>query len=233
MKNYYKIAIKGKDTYTILNNILQSKINIYDAVLEKNTIILVLNYGLIKNVYGGGNEAGANETNVNLGGADIINLFGGSNKSGDVQNTYIKNIEDFVVSDLSAEFTISQSNINQIGATDISGSETITVEINNNTGVTLSEWDLYILTSESIFDSNWSSSEVEFDSINNIYHIDETNQWYGTNSLNNGTPFTFEFNIHSYDTYENFKIYSYMLIGYDTNGNQYTSKLTVDKMYGR
>ena len=44
MKNYYKIAIKGKDTYTILNNILQSKINIYDAVLEKNTIILVLNY---------------------------------------------------------------------------------------------------------------------------------------------------------------------------------------------
>ena len=48
MKSYYKIAIKGKDTYTILNNILQSKINIYDAVLEKNTIILVLNYGLIK-----------------------------------------------------------------------------------------------------------------------------------------------------------------------------------------
>ena len=44
MKNYYKIAIKGKDTYTILNNILQSKINIYDAVLEKNAIILVLNY---------------------------------------------------------------------------------------------------------------------------------------------------------------------------------------------
>lgn len=44
MKSYYKIAIKGKDTYTILNNILQSKINIYDAVLEKNTIILVLNY---------------------------------------------------------------------------------------------------------------------------------------------------------------------------------------------
>lgn len=44
MKNYYKIAIKGKDTYTILNNILQSKINIYDAVLEENTIILVLNY---------------------------------------------------------------------------------------------------------------------------------------------------------------------------------------------
>ena len=42
MKSYYKIAIKGKDTYTILNNILQSKINIYDAVLEKNTIILVL-----------------------------------------------------------------------------------------------------------------------------------------------------------------------------------------------
>ena len=199
---------------------------------ETTTTNLNLNYGLIKNVYGGGNEAGANETNVNLGGADIINLFGGSNKSGDVQNTYIKNIEDFVVSDLSAEFTISQSNINQIGATDISGSETITVEINNNTGVTLSEWDLYILTSESIFDSNWSSSEVEFDSINNIYHIDETNQWYGTNSLNNGTPFTFEFNIHSYDTYENFKIYSYMLIGYDTNGNQYTSKLTVDKMYG-
>ena len=199
---------------------------------ETTTTNLNLNYGLIKNVYGGGNEAGANETNVNLGGANIINLFGGSNTSGDVPNTYIKNIENILTSDLTATFTISQSNINQIGATDISGSETINVEINNNTGVTLPIWDLYILTSNSIFDSNWSSANVEFDNINNVYHIDETNQWYGTNDLNSGSPFSFEFNIHSYDTYDNFKIYGYLLVGYDTNGNKYIGKLIVDKMYG-
>ena len=176
--------------------------NVYGGGLkaETTTTNVNLNYGLITNVYGGGNEAGAITTNVNLGGANIINVFGGSNTSGEVKTTNIKNLS-VTTSDLSSAFTISKSDINQTGATDILGSEKINVDITNNTGVSLPTWDLYILTSKSIFDSNWSSSKVEFDSTNNIYHIDEANQWYGTNTLNNNSTYSFEFNIHSYDTY--------------------------------
>ena len=208
--------------------------NVYGGGLkaETTTTNVNLNYGLIKNAYGGGNEAGATTTNVNLGNASIVNVFGGSNTSGNVTNANIKNIEGLTTSNLSSTFTISESNINQTGATDILGSEKIKTEITNNTGVNLPTWDLYILTSKSVFDSNWSSSKVEFDSVNNIYHIDETNQWYGTNTLNNNSTYSFEFNIHSYDTYENFKIVGYLLIGYDANGNKYINKLNVDKMYG-
>lgn len=207
--------------------------NVYGGGLkaETTTTNVNLNYGLITNVYGGGNEAGAITTNVNLGGANIINVFGGSNTSGEVKNTNIKNLS-VTTSDLSSAFTISKSDINQTGATDILGSEKIKVDITNNTGVSLPTWDLYILTSKSIFDSNWSSSKVEFDSTNNIYHIDEANQWYGTNTLNNNSTYSFEFNIHSYDTYENFKILGYLLVGYDANGNKYIGKLNVDKIYG-
>ena len=63
-----------------------------------------LNYGMIKNVYGAGNEAGAETTNVNLGNASIINLYGGANTSGNVTNSNIKNINSVVSNDLFADF---------------------------------------------------------------------------------------------------------------------------------
>ena len=208
--------------------------NIYGGGLkaETTTTNINLNYGLITNVYGGGNEAGATTTNINLGGASIANVFGGSNTSGDVTSTNIKNLSATTTSDLSVKYTINKSNINQTGATGILGSETIKTEITNSTGVSLPTWDLYILTSKSVFDSNWSGANVEFDSSNNIYHIDEKNQWYGTNTLNSNSTYSFEFNIHSYDTFDNFKILGYLLVGYDNNGNKYISKLNIDKMYG-
>ena len=212
---------------TLINNVYGGGLKAETATTNVN-----LNNGLIFNVYGGGNEAGATTTNVNLGGANIINVYGGSNTSGNVNKTNIKNMTGVTTSDLTAEFTISESNVNQTGATDILGSENIKTVITNNTGVTLTTWDLYILTSRSIFDSNWSSSNVEFDSTNNVYHIDETNQWYGTNPLTNNNTYSFDFNIHSYDTYQDFKILGYLLVGYDNNGNKYIGKLNVDKMYG-
>lgn len=214
-----------------------------------NRIVSVTGGTVNYSVFGGSNGSTGNEGDGTLNGTPYIyiggtatigdknlisnntTLFGGSNTSGEVKNTNIKNLS-VTTSDLSSAFTISKSDINQTGATDILGSEKIKVDITNNTGVSLPTWDLYILTSKSIFDSNWSSSKVEFDSTNNIYHIDEANQWYGTNTLNNNSTYSFEFNIHSYDTYENFKILGYLLVGYDANGNKYIGKLNVDKIYG-
>ena len=208
--------------------------NIYGGGLKATTTTtnINLNYGMIKNVYGAGNEAGAETTNVNLGNASIINLYGGANTSGNVTNSNIKNINSVVSNDLFADFEISESTINQTGSTNHQSSETIKVTINNNTTANLTNWDMYIYTSESIFDSNWSNTLVNYDEAKKIYHADETNQWYGTNTINANSTLSFEFNIHSYVTYEEFQIYGYLIVGYDANGNKYVNRLTIDKAYG-
>ena len=206
--------------------------NVYGGGLkaETTTTNINLNSGLIKNAFGGGNEAGATTTNINLKDATIINLYGGSNASGTVTTSNIKNIASNNSNNLYAEFEINKSTINQTGSTDHKASEKIKTKITNNTGVNITTWDIYIITSPSIFDSNWSGTKVDYE--NNMYHADETSQWYGTNPLNNNGTHEFEFNIHSYDEYENFKIYGYALVGQDANGNKYTSSLKVDKLYG-
>lgn len=80
--------------------------------------------------------------------------------------------------------SFKKSTINNSGATGINSSETISVDIQNNTGVNLVKWDLYINTSDSIFDSNWSS--VKVDVVNGAFHANEINNWYGTNTLSSG-----------------------------------------------
>lgn len=208
--------------------------SIYGGGLKatSETTNLTLNSGIITNVYGGGNEAGVETSNINLGGANITNLFGGSNTSGTITNANIKNISALQNSNLTVDLNITESTINQTGISEISGSETIEAKIINNTGSNITKWDLYILTSDSIFDSNWSGTKVEFDNENNLYHANEINQRYGTNPINNGNTYSFSFNIHSYDTFENFKIYGYTLVGYDQNNNKYISDLLIDKAYG-
>lgn len=205
--------------------------NLYGGGLKAETTRtnLNINYGIVKNAFGGGNEAGAETTNINLKNASIINLFGGSNTSGTVNTSNIKN-NGTTSSNLSATFEISESNINQTGTTGHKASEKIKTKITNKTGANLTKWNLYIITSPSIFDSNWSSTNVSYE--NNVYYANETNQWYGTNTLNNNQDHEFEFNIHSYDEYENFKIYGYVIVGTDANGNQYTTGLLIDKSYG-
>ena len=222
---------KVESTNTIVNGLYIDSIYGGGLKAETTETNLTLNYGLINNVYGGGNEAGADITNLNLGGGTIQNLFGGSNTSGNVTTTNIQNNQN-INTNIKVETTIKKSTINQTGATNIKGSETIGVTITNNSGKPLPTWDLYLLTTDSIFDSNWSSTKVEFQEENSIYHIDETNQWYGTNPLNSGSEHTFEFNIHSYDTFEEFKILGYLLVAKDTSNNQYQTKLNIDKAYG-
>ena len=59
------------------------------AQSETSNIELIKSEEIIPSVYGGGNEAGVTTTNVNLNGADVGNLYGGSNTSGEVTNSYV------------------------------------------------------------------------------------------------------------------------------------------------
>ena len=178
-------------------------------------------YGYSKNIYGGGSEAGVTTTYVNIVNGYADNIFGGSNKSGNIPNSYIQNTTSNVTTNnnLTATITKAVSTINQTNATDIESSETLTVDITNNTGVNLPTWDIYVVTSDAIFDSNWSGTNVT--ELNGVFHADEVNQWYGTNPLNSGSTHQFSFNIHSTVSYDDFKIIGYLIVAEDASHNKY------------
>ena len=190
-----------------------------------------LNYGYSDNIHGGGNKAGATVTNVNLGSGYSNQVFGGSNNSGNIPDSYIKNIDSSVTnSNISASVTKSASNINQTNNQDKVSSENISVSITNNTGQNLVTWDAYIFVSDSVFDSNWSGTNLEVNG--KVIHANHINQWYGTNTINNGSTHSFDFNIHSSVEYDDYKISGYTIIGYDANGNQYqVSKFGDEDLY--
>ena len=196
-----------------------------------------LEYGYSKNVYGGGNRAGATTTNVNLTKGYYENVFGGSNNSGNITNSHVRNASGSTITNdnITVNVTKTESNINQTNNTTKISSENLSVSISNNTGHNLETWDLYLITSDAIFDSNWSGTTVEI--VNGVIHANEVNQWYGTNTLNSGQTHTFDFNIHSSVEYDDFTIYGYIIVGKDSNGNEYKSinfqnNLSVNNVYG-
>lgn len=210
--------------------------NMYGGGLKAETTVTNVNlyYGNVNSVYGGGNEAGAVTTNIDTGDVTANYVFGGSNKSGNVNDSHILSTLSSSKSDLNVTTSFKKSTINNSGATGINSSETISVDIQNNTGVNLVKWDLYINTSDSIFDSNWSS--VKVDVVNGAFHANEINNWYGTNTLSSGGSLKFDFNIHSYVSFEEFKINGYSIVGYDADGNKYigysNDGITADYIYG-
>lgn len=211
---------------------------VYGGGLEASTTTSNINliYGKINNLFGGGKSAGVDTTHINLNKGYVKNTYGGSNTLGDVDSSNIKNISNELESNSSlyVDTTFTTSTINTTGATNISSSETLSVTINNNLGVELTEWDLYLITTDTIFDSNWSGTTVE--EINGVIHADEVNQWYGTNTIKSGSTHTFSFNVHSYVSYDDFKICGYVMIGRDSSGNTYKTvvynDLYLTNLYG-
>ena len=193
-----------------------------------------LYYGNVIEVYGGGNEAGATSTNIDMGNVTARGIFGGSNKNGDVNDSNILSTLASSDNSLSLDVSYSESSVNNSGASDIVSSETIVVNIVNNSNSDLVNWDLYIMTSDGIFDSNFSS--VKVDMVNGYFHANEVNNWYGTNIINSGSSLNFSFNIHSYVSFDEFKIYGYSIVGYDSDGKRYTgyssSGSSVLNLYG-
>ena len=60
-----------------------------EAQSTESNVELLKSDSMIENVYGGGNNAGVNISNVNLKGADVNNIYGGSNLSGDVDESNV------------------------------------------------------------------------------------------------------------------------------------------------
>ena len=196
--------------------------NVYGGGLKASSITSNINliYGVITNMYGGGSEAGVNDTHINLNKGNVVNLFGGSNTSGDVTDSYIKNTTSTINnSNLTSSSSFTTSTVNNSGVTDKLSSETISVNIVNNTGKDIVNWDYYLIANSILFDSNWSSTKVWQDG--NYIHANQVNQWYGTNTISNGNTHTFSFNVHSKVSYDKFKILGYIIIGYDSDGNEY------------
>lgn len=114
-----------------------------DASGQPNgSVVVYLNGGIIGDAFGGGNNTGQNATNINLQGAQVTNLFGGSNLKGTVNNTLV-NVTSGRVSNVfggnNIGGTVGTSVVNYSGATisgdiygggreaDVTGSATVTV----------------------------------------------------------------------------------------------------------
>lgn len=207
--------------------------NVYGGGLKAETETTNVNayYGSINNLYGSGNEAGTTKnTNVSIGSAKINKVYGGANISGNVPDSYIKNLDSNVLEAIQLNIGYSQSDQHNAGATDYKSSQKISVSIKNTSQSTISNWSLYILTSKGFIGNNWSSATIS--EITSGYYINQNNQYYGTNSINPNNTFTFDFHIHSYVAYEDFEIYGYYFTGTDSSGNKYVNYQDIGDIYG-
>ena len=90
------------------------------------------------------------------------------------------------------------------------------------------------MTSEGVIGANWASATIE--ELGNGYHINEINQYYGTNTISSGNSYSFDYHIHSQVAYEDFQIYGCSFVGYDSSGNKYVAScentLKATNIYG-
>lgn len=93
------------------------------AESEISNLELLKSDNKIPNVYGGGNQAGVVTSNINLNGANVNNLYGGSNISGNVDNSNI-------ITNLGTAENIYGGN-NQGGLTNITNIQILSGEIIN------------------------------------------------------------------------------------------------------
>ena len=204
--------------------------NVYGGGLKATTGTSNINAfsGGISNIYGGGSEAGLTTSNVNIGSSVIGNVYGGSNLSGNVTDSYISNITGAQVND-NIDVSVSFAESSQY-PTNHTSSQNIQVEISNQSSSDITNWNLFIMTSEGVIGANWSSAYIE--KINGGYLITEKNQYYGTNIISSGSSYSFDFHAFSDVEYDDFVIYSVYFIGTDSNNNKYSSKIKVDNIYG-
>ena len=168
---------------------------------EATTSNLDIDGGIIGNVFGGGNQAGVVTTNTNISRGFISGLYGGSNETG----------------------TITSATINTPSEQSATTTTTNRYTLNINKSVSASDWrensypgyityaNLTItLTNNTSEDINeWDASlyipnsilysnysSTEIKKDGDIYSFNHINKYYGTNPLKaNGGSYTFNFEI--------------------------------------
>lgn len=186
------------------------------------TTNITLNNGTIGSIYGGGNNVGVTTSNINLGRGKVDNVYGGSNKLGDVINTNITTIENASnetdLSDKDLAMTVEASESYDVDP--YTSSSKIYVTIINNTSVAITNWDAVITTTQTALANNWSQSKITLSS--NKFIIDETNQYYGTNTIPANGSYSFEFFTGNSYEHSDFKVLDFSIVGIDSNGNEYS-----------
>ena len=116
--------VQGDVLVTVNGGNISSLYGGNDASGQPNgTVIVYLNGGIIGDAFGGGNSTGQKSTNINLQGAQVTNLFGGSNITGTVPTSLV-NVTSGTVANVfggnNVGGTVGTSVVNYSGAT-ISG----------------------------------------------------------------------------------------------------------------
>ena len=185
--------------------------------------------GIVNNIYGGGNEAGVTTTNLNLNSGTIDNVYGGSNKNGDVKTSNITTDGKLIVEDddtpivenkeVKMEIDSIVTQTYEWQSTTYPTHAKVTVTITNNTDKEINYWEAKLISKDSILKTNDSTTLLTEN--NGTYTFDQTNRWYGINTLAaNGGTYTFTFELLSLSKIQDFKIY-HSFEATDGDGNYY------------
>ena len=184
----------------------------------------------IANVFGGGNAASVVDSNVIVKAGMIGNIYGGSNMSGDVTNSNIDILKESITNDssVSANVTWVAADTESWQSTTYPTIAQVTVTLSNNTESSLDVWDLVMNIPNSSIYSNYSNSDIV--SQNGIYLVNQVNRYYGVNQIASGGSYSFNFEVLSMSSKEDFDI-SYVF----TSGDYQYEKaqpITITNVYG-
>lgn len=160
----------------------------------------------INNIFGGGNAASVDKSNITVNSGQAENIYGGSNKSGDVTNSNIDILqtENNNTTQIVANVTWEANDAEPWQSTTYKTIAKVKVELTNNTQATLDTWDLTLNIPESILFTNYTSSNI--DVTDSTYKINQVNKYYGNNTISAQGTHTIEFEVLSMIPKEDFDI---------------------------
>ena len=184
----------------------------------------------IANVFGGGNAASVVDSNVIVKAGMIGNIYGGSNMSGNVTNSNIDILKENITNDssVSANVTWVAADTESWQSTTYPTIAQVTVTLSNNTESSLDVWDLVMNIPNSSIYSNYSNSDIV--SQNGIYLVNQVNRYYGVNQIASGGSYSFNFEVLSMSSKEDFDI-SYVFTSGDYRYEKAQS-ITITNVYG-
>lgn len=214
--------------------------NAYAGANQATTVnaTIILDGSSVSNLFGGGYSAGITTSNVKLKSGNATNVFGGSNQSGNVTTSNITTetttrTTPTLNNDLLMNVTTSSVEASE--STEYNSIVTLTVTVTNNSDNVISNWAGTITDLNSTLYSNTSN--------HNITSSDGTYTFNQSNISDENTPFvlqpnsshTFEFQIYSVDSINNFNLEEKLISGENENGDSYIQNgnvLVVSNLYG-
>lgn len=225
----------GNEAETTTTNVIIEDGNIKNTFgggnkAESNTTNVQMNGGYSENIFGGGNEAGVENANVELKNGISQNVFGGSNRSGNVtKSTVITTQNSSSTQPVSMEATFS-AEATTWQSTEYPTIAKVKVTVTNNTQNVIEKWNGKLIIPESKLFTNYTPTEITED--NGVYSFNEINRHYGTNAIQPGSTYSFEIEILSMKSVDEFSIET-MFTGTDTEGTTFGgSNVKVNNIYG-